>query len=59
MNELYELHALKPGEIQICAFAKTPEQEALAKMVNEKANEFLKKMIEYANWVKSRENDIQ
>lgn len=57
MNELYELYALKPGEVQICVFAKTPEQKALAKMVNEKANEFLKKMIEYTNWLKSQEND--
>ena len=56
-NELYELHALKPEEVQISVFAKTTEQKTLAKIVNEKANEFLKKTIEYANWLKSQENN--
>jgi len=54
MNELYKLHALEPGEVQICVFAETPEQKALAKMVNEKANEFLRKLIKYTDWLNSQ-----
>lgn len=56
MNKLYELYELKPGEVQISVVAKTPEQKALAKMVNEEANEFLRKLIKYTDWLNSRKN---
>ena len=57
MDNLFKLERLEPGEVTFDVVAKTPEEMALARMVNEKANEFLKKMIEYANWLESQKND--
>ena len=56
MDNLFKLERLKPGEVTFDVVAKTPEEMALVRMVNEKANEFLKKMIEYANWLESQKN---
>lgn len=59
MDNLFKLERLEPGEVTFDVVAKTPEEMALARMVNEKANEFLRKLIKYAEMEENRKNDAQ
>lgn len=59
MDNLFKLERLELGEVTFDVVAKTPEEMALARMVNEKANEFLRKLIKYAETEENRKNDAQ
>ena len=59
IDNLFKLERLEPGEVTFDVVAKTPEEMALARMVNEKANEFLRKLIKYAEMEENRKNDAQ
>ena len=53
MDELFKLHKLKPGEVQIEVVAKTQQDKALARLINKKANEYLEKLVRYAEMMKN------
>lgn len=55
IDNLFKLERLEPREVTFNVVAKTPEEKALAKIVNEKANEFLRKLIKYAEMEEKRE----